>query len=683
MKFEKELKQRIEKECEIPEKLSAENIEKLINEKGAIDSPKIKAKKKVPVIKIAASLAAVFAICIALYAGGTTLKSQIEKSRYDIVIENKVEANKTQTADYSKLEAAVLTKFKNVYDTQKNANNGIDLFIYKNSASDDGFVEESAADTNGASGTTLQSSKTNTQVSGVDEADFIKNDGRYIYYICGEDIVITDCQKPDNMKVCVKKEFDEKTTPQEMFLSGDTLIVICRRLLNEYPLSRNNYDNGFMLYGCCVFLQYDTVVYVYDVNNKSNPALIDTFTLSGNYISSRLVNDKLIVASNYGIPYSQSIGKDFEESCDTLLDNMVPAYTLNGGEVTKINPQDITLVNEESPESYVITAMYTLGKKGSISTNAILAGGYEMYMTSDELYITECFWNAWTIDGYDDNKNMGDYDRMTYIHKFNLTDEGVKYERTGQVFGGMLNQFSIDKYGDYLRIATNVGMTNDGKTFNSVFVLDNKLECVGKLTSIAVGEQIKSARFMGDTCYIVTFKNTDPLFVIDLSDAKNPTIKGELKIPGFSEYLHPISDSLLIGVGYGGDEDGLDGSAKVSLFDVSDPFNPTEIDNLIIKEADLDTSHKAFVKVSENSFMLSLIKYKYNVDEYKQESQIAHISVKDNKLVIENSYSAVEGDNSWLLLRGAFIGNTAFAVSTDGIASYDMTTGKKVGEVRF
>ena len=209
---------------------------------------------------------------------------------------------------------------------------------------------------------------------------------------------------------------------------------------------------------------------------------------------------------------------------------------------------------------------------------------------------------------------------------------------TGKVPGKPLNQFSIDEYKGYLRIATTVSLSNT----NDLYVLDSMLNIVGKLTDYGENERIYAVRFLMDKAYIVTFKETDPLFVVDLSNPENPEIKGELKISGYSSYLHPINKDLVLGIGK------EDRNVKVSLFNVSDPENPIEVDRYLLKEywSDILNTHHAFlIDKKHGIFFLPASNGGY-VFSYKNSSLklIKAVSVSALRAIYIDDYLYVIGD---------------------------------------
>lgn len=698
--FMKNLGKRLNnEEITLPESLSAENIEWLINEKGGILEPKRpKEKKSGKVIKIITSVAAVIAIVVGVVAVADVTANKIEKSKQDDII-----AEQAADSDYSKIETAVLNYYKELYNKRNSYDS--DGFLNGFGAVLDSASVESAVDTNSsasnsntgdanftADATDAEDNMgytaygtTNVQVSGVDEADIIKNDGRYIYFMRNDKIVIADCQKPEDMNVVSEIELsddDNYYSLSEMFLYDDKLvIVINQQRENDYA---EDYGNAEVMFDCCYVLDNDTVIRVYDIGDKSAPELCYSQFISGNYVSSRIVDGKLIAVARYSIPYSGISCDNFEDACEEVKAYSVPEYSVNGGEMQKIPSDRIGLLDEDKPTEYVITALVDL-KNESIEPlmNAYLGGGSDIYCTKTELFVAEAEYSVWTgaeSDGYLKDDSGREHSSVTHIYKFDITDEGVLYNNDARVGGTWLNQFSMDKYGDYFRIAT-----IDYSTM--VYILDKDMKIVGFVGDIAPQEDMKSARFMGNMLYLVTFYQTDPLFIIDLSDPTAPEVKGELKIPGFSSYLHPIGENLVIGIGEGGTMSGTDGSGKVSLFDVSDPCNPKEIDNYTVANAYFDSNHKAFTTVDDDTFVLCLTKYGYDKKyNYCEDWSVVMFDVTDSGITVHGEYDVCERGNdkeSYSSFRSTFISDTLFAVNGYGIKSYSMTTNELLGELRF
>ncbi len=705
--LKKELSKKLNsEEITLPESLSAEKIESLINEKGKILSPKRpKTVTGAKVVKIFASAAAVVMLVIGLTAVIGTLDTPIEEEKQDEIIENEL-----AQSDYSEIEAVILDYYKNIYNyynsersdsdsllegiqdffydnVQDTAQNGSSIIVQNEESAVTHSVTSSSSSlgTTGTDESTENYSTTNTQVSGVDEADIIKNDGRYIYYLHDNEVIITDCYEPDSMNIVSRIEYIG-TYASEMYLYDDKIILIG----NEEREFSESSKASIGEYSDCLYYQvfYDTIITVYDISDKEKPELEYTYVFDGSYVSSRITDGKLIVVSNYEIPYYSVDCTDFEEGCEAVKGIGIPTYSVNDGETSRISSDRVTIFSEENPTAYIVTALIKLDDlNDEPKLNAYLGCGYEIYCTADELFIASCESSYWTVDEKcvvaDDNGE--EFNVVTRIYKLDIKEEGVIYNTQAVVGGQWLNQFSMDKYGNYFRIVTNGSKYNeDIATF--VYVLNNDMHIVGYLEDIAVSEQMKSARFMGDTLYLVTFYQTDPLFIIDLSAPTAPEIKGELKIPGFSSYLHPIGENLVIGVGEGGTVNGTDGSAKVSLFDVSDPYNPKEIDNYTVADAYFDSNHKSFMAVDDDTFALCLTSYHHLTNSYVRDFTVVMFDIAENGITVQGTYNTFSwstGMENTGSLRGVFIDDSIFAVNGIGIMSYSMTTNELLGELKF
>lgn len=689
-------------EIKLPDELSAENIEKLLNEKGGIVNPKRPVShisKKF--VKILASAAAFVVLLAGVIGVADVSMQQINRNKKDEILNTPVE-DKVSDSDYSQIETLVLNYYKDIFSRKYENYESFadklvgavdDMAVLENGVAmedAEGIMDMPAGSTSGTSSSTNGThSSTNVQVSGIDEADIIKNDGRYIYYLTNNVVIVTDCADGKNMDVVAKIELADVSGVyvSDMYLYNDKLVVICNK---ETTVANESQEKTSEICDCLTYALYcDTVVTVYDMADKSAPRAVYTQTIDGNYVTSRFMNGKLITVSEYSIPYNYVRTDDFDEACEAVKGMSVPCYNVNDGEIIKVPADRINCFNEKSPTQYTVTAVTDIDNPDSQpKVNAYLGGGYEVYCTYDEMFIAAGEYSYWTQNG---EVNVTDalgqkFDSITHIYKLDITDDGVVYNKDVKVGGRCINQFSMDKYGDYFRIATN-GAKYGNQTATFVYVLDKDMRVVGCLLNIAPGEQLKAARFMGNTLYLVTFYQTDPLFVIDLTDPARPEIKGELKIPGFSSYLHPIGDGLVIGVGEGGTMSGTDGSAKVSLFDVSDPCYPKEIDNYTIAQGYFDTNHKAYMKVDEDTFALCLTGYNYNYNNYNETYKVVMFDLTDNGITVHGSYEGFSWESGSAYysgaLRGAFINDTVFAVNSYGIRAYSMTTNELLGEKEF
>ncbi len=298
----------------------------------------------------------------------------------------------------------------------------------------------------------------------------------------------------------------------------------------------------------------ETSIRVYDVTDRADPVLDRELSVDGYYVSARMIGDYVyLVASG---------------SAWIAEDNVsLPRIEGDDGTV-RIQAEEIW--HSGSPDSgYSFTTILSVNvfdDDEEAGHETLLVGGAStVYVSPDNIYITFPDWS--------------DASGKTSIHRIRIDQGRIEYQATGKVPGSLLNQFSLDEQGGYLRVATtdwNWEESSQARQDNNVYVLNQSLDIFGRLENVAPGESIHAARFMGDRCYLVTFEQTDPLFVIDLADPGHPAVLGELVMPGFSDYLHPYDETHLIGIGM------LNSSVKISLYDVTDPAHPSEMSTYLV-----------------------------------------------------------------------------------------------------
>ena len=251
----------------------------------------------------------------------------------------------------------------------------------------------------------------------------------------------------------------------------------------------------------------------------------------------------------------------------------------------------------------------------------------------------------------------------TVVHKFDTSDPGVtRYTASGEIQGELLNQFSLSEQDGRLRAAT----TDNGGQQSYVSVLEEqagKLVTVGKVGGLGQGERIYAVRFLGNTGYVVTFRQTDPLYTVDLSDPAAPRVAGELKLLGYSAYLHPIGDGLLLGVGQDANAQGRQTGTQLSLFDVSDPANPTRLQQMALggnATSDAETDHHAFLWWGPKSLAVVPV---------RQQAFVGALGFKVTRDGITDAGNVTHtvGSNQIDILRSAVVGDRLFTESSAGI----------------
>ncbi|MBI3623574.1 beta-propeller domain-containing protein [Candidatus Pacearchaeota archaeon] len=458
---------------------------------------------------------------------------------------------------------------------------------------------DSAAAPSASQGSSEYSS-TNIQVEGVDEADIIKNDGKYIYVVSGNKVVIVDAFPADNMKIISEINLSsENGQIGNIFVNGDKLIVFS----NQYsPIIYAKVR--CMAIGCIMPQNQDeskTAVYIYDISNREKPVIDQNISLTGNYVDSRMIDNYVyLVANQYA--YNEGV---------------LPAYDKNGE--TQVVKADEVYYSPIRDQSFQFTNILAINvNNGVASEKTVLTGASEtIFVSKSSIYTTYLKYAYY----WDENSNDTE---STIINKFTIDKDKIEFVSSGQVPGHLLNQFSMDENKNYFRIATTISGYVDNKdtSTNNLYVLDESMNVVGKIEGIATGESIYSVRFIGNRAYMVTFKHVDPLFVIGLEDPSNPTLLGKLKIPGYSEYLHPLDETHIMGLGKEVDES-IDADkihtegavyytaiqgVKLAIFDVSDVSNPIEMHKEVIgdrgTQSPAETDHKAFLYDSKRGLLV-------------------------------------------------------------------------------
>ena len=416
------------------------------------------------------------------------------------------------------------------------------------------------------SGSEQSHSTTNIQVAGVDEADIVKTDGAYLYVIANNSAYILDAD-PQNAKVLAKIAFNN-TYLAGMFLSQDgTKLAVIGSQYNVYY-----YGGGIVEpYGYGYYSDdVKTFINVYDISNKANPVLARNFTMSGSYFNSRMIGNYVYAVVSqpaYLINEAVTLPKVYYEAKATEIAASEIYYT------------DVV----DNYFGFTTFVGLNIANDAQEPTNmTIMTGGASnMYVSLNDIYVT-----------------YPSSDGGTSIYRIHINESAMTFEAQGKVHGYVLNQYSMDEYNGYFRLATNSfdynSISGIATQQNNVYVLNMNLTIVGELKNLATGENLHSARFMGDKCYLVTFVKTDPLFVIDLSQPNDPKKLGELHIPGYSDYLHPYDETHLIGVGKEAVEAEQDDFAwyqglKLSLFDVSNVNAPIQMSNYTIGDRGTDS----------------------------------------------------------------------------------------------
>ncbi len=503
-------------------------------------------------------------------------------------------------------------------------------------------------------------STTNVQVGGVDEADIAKTDGEYIYAISsssyygngGSRLAIAKAYPAESAEIASITNFTN-FTPSDMFIQGNRLLVFGYSY-NEAPMPYGVKGTGAAEAGFApssmpaLYPYYGvqmTQSQLWDISDKAAPRLVRTIEFEGSYLASRMIGSNAYVVVNsyprYYPVYATEAAEGGVADGSAVSDNstIIPLYRdSNSGSalVPTCGCADVSYFPPVDAESFITIASISMtDDNAEVRKEVTVGSGQNIYASQQNIYVADTQWN-YQIMPLVGGEGSSESTEKIIVYKFSLDNGDINYKGSGEVPGQLLNQFSMDEFNGYFRVATTVqGVSEGQKSSSSVYVLDYNMSVAGRLEGIAPGESIYSARFMGNRAYLVTFKHVDPFFVIDLSNPASPQILGKLKIPGYSDYLHPYDENHIIGIGKDVDES-IDADkihsedavyytaikgVKLSLFDVSDVSNPVEISKYVIgdsgTESEATSDHKAFLfDKTKNLLVIPILLAEINQAKY-------------------------------------------------------------------
>jgi hypothetical protein len=511
-----------------------------------------------------------------------------------------------RTAVLANYEQAISGDYCYPYDEDYGADAGADGDTDTDTDSDgDGDGDESAS----------EYSTTNVQEVGVDEADFIKNDGSYIYMVSGMEFLIIDAWPAETSEIIARVTLEGP--PRQLYVYEDHA-VIYSDIVNETSAGYGDcYVDEWSGEYVCGASTSGTRVSVFDITDRAAPRLLREIDLSGLYVSSRRVDEAVHTVMTYpeiSFPdlsywpedidycdaslrreliwraFAQLIERNEEIINTTPLEGWIPTIADTRYDASGEPTTDLEVLGDcrgfyeavgSSGRSFLsVVSFDVLDDDGDVNVSSIVGNQGTVYASREALYVASQQYMGESAGWYYDDPAVTE---ATTIHRFNFDLESptTSYDASGVVPGRILNQFSMGENEGYLRVATTVGYLPSPDCSNNVFVLesrDGSLDVVGEVTGIAPAEDIRSARFVGDRGFVVTFKKTDPLFVLDLSDPTNPRLAGELEIPGFSTYMHMMDSDHLLTIGFDAEDMGdyaWFAGVQLQIFDVSDMANPT------------------------------------------------------------------------------------------------------------
>lgn len=579
------------------------------------------------------------AACLVL-AAGLAIYGNIQRSGD----KSSGEASSTESAEVSRSKTiASAESYEEIYGYLKAQEKQTEMSEWSMEESADMVSNESAESAVSESASAKASeyggdySGTNLRQQGVDEGDIVKTDGKFLYIVGngGSEVVIVETG--EEMKETGRIQAEDGRRVEEIYLlpKEKKAVLICSFDSEDdygiYPLESSD--------------QEQTEVLTYDISAPSDPQLLGKVSQSGWYHSSRLVNGFLYLFSQY------YVGADIRE---TEPESFIPA----AGE-RLLEETDIFMPQYQAGNMYeVITAVDLENPDQTKDSKAIFTKGGELYVSENSIYYYEIEW--------DQKTNM----EITALRKLSYESGTIEPEAQGTVNGYINDSFSIDEYKGNLRIVTTVEDTN------SVYVLDEKLEIIGEIEGLAEDERIYSARFLGETGYFVTFRETDPLFSVDFSAPENPKIIGQLKIPGFSDYLHYYGDGKLLGIGMDVDEETqITGGVKLTMFDVSDPTD--------VKEADTYVLENVYSTEVSYDYKAALIDPGTNRIGFPADSEGGEayylFSYDEEQGFQCNLEEEINGGGG--SARGVYIGERLYVIQGNVIEAYSLENYEKVGDL--
>lgn len=616
-----------------------EEILHLITERSV--PKKIKAKR---IIASVTAVAACFAIVISVWVGNSLNNNKVSVNERPAGTQSK-ETTPSYSEIYEKVKDFIPVLSDNVdgegfgyLPGKVTANSATD--VAKNSAQ----FETETYSTNKPNASKNDFSETTTQVEGVKEADIVKTDGKYIYSLYRAQRILRIISVGEKAKILSETllTVDSAYSFEEIYLLGKKIVIL----------------------GTDYVYKNKTIAFVYSVKDPKKPEKLFECTQSGIYEDSRLIGDKLYLISQYML----AVDKIDEDKPGTYIPQVkCPSFN------NIVSEDSIFINNNCNYPRYTVICGFSMKDGSLVSSKSLLGGIYTLYCSTQNIIVAE----------YPQNNK-------TALTRFAIDEGRIKLKSTAKIEGSLLNQFSIDEYkGNFRFVVTSNGeskVTQNSSTVsyeiittNALIILNKDFKEIGKIENLARNERVYSVRFMGDTAYFVTFRQVDPLFSVDLSDPKNPKIMDALKIPGFSNFLFPYGDGKLFGIGQDADENtGRAGNVKLSMFDISDPYDVKEIAKELTdsyySEALYD--HKAIL-VDENRNLIAFsvagrdgtefLIYEFNDGDFKKLAEIE----------LENSLGDTRG------VRGIYINKEFYIISDNNVSVYNISDFSKITELSF
>ena len=547
-------------------------------------------------------------------------------------------------------------------------------------------------------------SGTNVQELGVDEPDIVKTDGNRIIVLSEQTLFVIDVTG-DNPKLLGKIALQDVFV-RDLFLYEDRVIALGGGFGNIYYGGIAAPD-GYYPTPISKIVEIDI--------SGGEPEVARTLEFDGNYTSARLVGDSARVVLNsqptgfvWAFPEGGGLkaerdaeDKNREIITNSTIDNWVPYFVLTNASGDVIDEGAMVDCDRaRHPKEFggldMLTVMsIDLGRGLRVAdATGVLATGQTVYASTDNLYVATQRWVDWRI--FEANAESADFEGVTtQIHQFDISDPGqTEYVASGSVTGFLLNQFAMSEHDGRLRVASTTEPEwrrwGDFEQESVITILEpdnGELVAVGMVGGLGKGERIYSVRFIQDVAYVVTFRQTDPLYTVDLSDPSDPEVLGELKILGYSAYLHPLGDDLLLGVGQDADERGRTEGTQVSIFDVSDLRNPERIAQLTLAKgsnSSVEYDHRAFLYWQPTDLaVIPIQRWSWHEHDGKEEVFFGAIGIdvgggdiREIGPIAHPGGTSDDGNWDWMaqIQRSLVIGDDLYTISMKGLLRSDLDT---------
>lgn len=518
---------------------------------------------------------------------------------------------------------------------------------------------------------------TNVQVEGIDEGDIVKTDGEYIYAIMDSELRIYKADGENTALASYVNLEDDGFYPNEMYLCGHKLMVISSRyeICCDYA-----YGEGESIAKSEPATPQVKILF-YDISNPEEVSYVNCVGQDGWYISSRLFDGKLYVVTNYCI---------WNEVVEDEPETYIPRTYCN--DVSKLVAADSICIKAElDAADYTVAVKYDAESGAELGNLSLMGSMDTMYMSESSLYIASSNYFDDISEEYEkDGYTVTDTKSGTKTAVYRVDLAAMKAAANTTVPGLLKDQFSMDEFEGKLRLVTtnevssfstyydkkhdftNIEWHEDGESSSTgLYILDSGLNTVAKVEGLAEGEYIRSVRFDGGYVYFCTFRQVDPLFAVNVSDPANPEILSELKISGFSQYLHPWSDGLLFGLGMEADEDtGRTQGMKLVMFDISDKADVKALHTLKLESRYSEAlyNHHALLISPEKGIIGFGVDSDYEIYGYDGEKGFSRLA-------------SVSLDSDWYASRGMYIGDFAYIIDNSGVAVLDMQSFEIIAKI--